>query len=1435
MAIDQSSIPKDLRPLNLNRAAVEDPPAAEGFFPGPPFRTVCYPVAASDAGVGMLGFGNASSAAARAPPPSAAANRPAAEPAGGDDGGAEDSRSRKVKFLCSFGGKILPRPSDGALRYVGGQTRIISVRRDVGFQELLQKMVETCGQLVGIKYQLPDEDLDALVSVSCPEDLENMMEEYEKLAENSSDGSAKLRVFLFSQSDVDPSGAVQFGDLSDSGQRYVDAVNGIPDSAGGIRRKGSMASMSSTQNSDGLMSGGEAGESSGGQVDFFDGASPTVLSPTDVASSAGQDTGRLVYMPPSSALIAEPVQLNLPPIATGRPQKLSSAGSESESERSVPTTGQPLPVYNFPPPTVDYRPVTTYMQSYSDFNQDVFNRVDYMHHSTQIGYMNPQSMGPVRQVYRLPPEQPQQVPSHQFVPMVHATVAPTSPRLSVKPMGGGQQFVQLQQMRVEPYLEEGSMGGRVVQLPADQSYKAFQSQAQSPGLHAGQTFEHYNWRQVPPVPPPDHVICTSPQPHQQGVFPVSPEKTSRSEDCYMCHKGLPHVHSDSLLQEHVNPGIAKTISDCNAILQSHHSDESVRSRLASRVGVVGTEAPREPHNERPLGVEATTLGLIGSGIRPKFIGHIEPSIHEVTAPNLVSYGFSQGPELQHNNERILVQKAENPDYPRTLHPLGVAGFPVDGQASYGMFMGNLPQSPQEVVLQQPAASSQYQVKQETMPSKTVGTDIPTMRSVPFQTSEPSLPGQNHVFVPKEDILDVSCDHLRPIDGRMEALRISPPEIPGIAEHYRPQNKPNTNVAKDVKPENVLMGAESGIRVTEPITLSNVNIAREEIPDNRDQIAGKEMYMTNALINPGVIQDGNLKGQTDPFPPSLQGASLHNFQPEESNLAMGNAGAYQHVRVGIDPSLPSEMWHGKPAFSYIDSTATPGEWKDEASRFHSRRVFNDVAAPANSNAPFSALNAGPTNALVVDSLDPPVPSNSLFSNQDPWKLRHDMHIPPKVPKVASREILVPRDSNGENRSGSSGELGMIQIEEGTFRQPSDGLNKDSCSETGQSVKGSAEEQIKKELKAVAEGVAASVLQSSTPPLPSFSGRERNESSAEPNQDGVHQYEEETQNTVAQGIKNKFLDKASPSLTPTADGISRLQIIKNSDLEELRELGSGTFGTVYHGKWRGTDVAIKRITDRCFAGKPSEQERMRDDFWNEACKLADLHHPNVVAFYGVVLDGPGGSVATVTEYMVNGSLRHALQRNDKTLDYRKRLLIAMDVAFGMEYLHGKNIVHFDLKSDNLLVNLRDPHRPICKVGDLGLSKVKCQTLISGGVRGTLPWMAPELLNGSSSLVSEKVDVFSFGIVMWELLTGEEPYADLHYGAIIGGIVSNTLRPPIPENCDPEWRSLMEKCWSSEPSERPSFTEIANALRLMAASLPPKGQVQHQHPTIQSQTHK
>ncbi|CAN6184681.1 unnamed protein product [Urochloa humidicola] len=280
----------------------------------------------------------------------------------------------------------------------------------------------------------------------------------------------------------------------------------------------------------------------------------------------------------------------------------------------------------------------------------------------------------------------------------------------------------------------------------------------------------------------------------------------------------------------------------------------------------------------------------------------------------------------------------------------------------------------------------------------------------------------------------------------------------------------------------------------------------------------------------------------------------------------------------------------------------------------------------------------------------------------------------------------------------------------------------------------------------------------------------------------------------------------------DIINNVQIISNEDLEDLQEMGSGAFGTVFHGRWRGTDVAIKRIKNSCFMYPSFETDKLIVEFWREAAILSKLHHPNVLAFYGIVNNGPGGTLATVTEFMASGSLKKVLQRKQKFLDRRKRISLAMDVAIGMEYLHSKDIIHFDLKCDNLLVNLNDPSRPICKVADFGLSKVKQTTMVSGGMRGTLPWMAPEMLEMSSNMVSTKVDVYSFGIIMWEILTGQEPYAGMHHGGVIGGILSNTLRPPVPPTCDPQWRDLMEQCWSNEPEKRPTFTEVVSRLRLM-----------------------
>ena len=105
----------------------------------------------------------------------------------------------------------------------------------------------------------------------------------------------------------------------------------------------------------------------------------------------------------------------------------------------------------------------------------------------------------------------------------------------------------------------------------------------------------------------------------------------------------------------------------------------------------------------------------------------------------------------------------------------------------------------------------------------------------------------------------------------------------------------------------------------------------------------------------------------------------------------------------------------------------------------------------------------------------------------------------------------------------------------------------------------------------------------------------------------------------------------------------------------------------------------------------------EFWREAAIMSKLRHRNILAFIGVVNvnNRPGATLGTVTEFMVNGSLKKALLCKDKYLDWGRRIMLAMDAAIGMEYLHSKDIVHFDLKCDNLLVNVKDPSRPICKV--------------------------------------------------------------------------------------------------------------------------------------------
>lgn len=181
--------------------------------------------------------------------------------------------------------------------------------------------------------------------------------------------------------------------------------------------------------------------------------------------------------------------------------------------------------------------------------------------------------------------------------------------------------------------------------------------------------------------------------------------------------------------------------------------------------------------------------------------------------------------------------------------------------------------------------------------------------------------------------------------------------------------------------------------------------------------------------------------------------------------------------------------------------------------------------------------------------------------------------------------------------------------------------------------------------------------------------------------------------------------------------------------------------------------------------------------------------------------------VTEFLPRGSLFRLLQKSTSKLDWRRRIHMAVDVARGMNYLHNCNppVIHRDLKSSNLLV---DKNWTV-KVADFGLSRVKHETYLASKTgKGTPQWMAPEVLRNGPS--DEKSDIYSFGVVLWELTTQKIPWDDRNAMQVIGAVAFMNQRLEIPNDVDPRWASLIESCFDSEPRQRPTFQELLERLK-------------------------
>uniref|UniRef100_A0A0E0J750 non-specific serine/threonine protein kinase n=1 Tax=Oryza nivara TaxID=4536 RepID=A0A0E0J750_ORYNI len=267
-----------------------------------------------------------------------------------------------------------------------------------------------------------------------------------------------------------------------------------------------------------------------------------------------------------------------------------------------------------------------------------------------------------------------------------------------------------------------------------------------------------------------------------------------------------------------------------------------------------------------------------------------------------------------------------------------------------------------------------------------------------------------------------------------------------------------------------------------------------------------------------------------------------------------------------------------------------------------------------------------------------------------------------------------------------------------------------------------------------------------------------------------------------------------------------------------IASGSCGDLYHGTYLGEDVAVKIL----------RSEHLNKNVWNEFTQevyiLREVQHTNVVRFIGACTKPP--QFCIITEYMSGGSLYDFVHKQHNVLDLPTLLKFAVDVCRGMCYLHQRGIIHRDLKSANLLMD--KDH--VVKVADFGVARFQDQGGNMTAETGTYRWMAPEAYHPLKLLMEvhraprilkvinhqpydNKADVFSFAIVLWELITSKIPYNTMTpLQAAVG--VRQGLRPGLPENAHPQLLDLMRRCWEGIPSNRPPFSDILAELEDLLA---------------------
>ena len=264
----------------------------------------------------------------------------------------------------------------------------------------------------------------------------------------------------------------------------------------------------------------------------------------------------------------------------------------------------------------------------------------------------------------------------------------------------------------------------------------------------------------------------------------------------------------------------------------------------------------------------------------------------------------------------------------------------------------------------------------------------------------------------------------------------------------------------------------------------------------------------------------------------------------------------------------------------------------------------------------------------------------------------------------------------------------------------------------------------------------------------------------------------------------------------------EVIAFDELQLKQVIGRGGFGEVYACMWRNTPVAFKKLFYQHMSKKHQES------LLTEIKVLSALDHPNTIRMFGVVVEAQ--KIGIVMEYM-SRSLFQAIFIDCTEFSEAKRKEIIRQVASGLLYLHTHEtkIAHCDIKSENVLLDKND----IAKLGDFGLSAIKNATETSKSSaaaqpgQGTPRYSAPEVLRGELLTMSQLLpaDIYSLGVVVFEVVTEEEPFEGLRIRQLVENVGRGNLRPTSKVALSQALSDLLKSCWDGSASKRPTAAEF------------------------------